>query len=148
MPREQIDPQWAARLLATEQPEPCVYFVGWEGGPIKIGRAANVQHRLHQMQVHCPYDLRLLATRKGGADLEAFYHSVFARDRIRGEWFERSWHLEQEIGKLSGEVRGWPMIFPPRSRVNPRKRSLNPTGPAPTAPLCPAAAAKTRLPTT
>lgn len=110
---EGMDAEWFARLL-EQQRESVVYFLGWEGGPIKIGYALNVQHRLHQVQVHCPFDVKVLATRKGGADLEAFYHRRFADYRLRGEWFDRGWHLMQEIGKLNRTIRGHPMIFPER----------------------------------
>jgi hypothetical protein len=115
--RERVDPDWVARLLAESAPRPKVYFIAWEDGPIKIGWTANVQHRLHQIQASCPYDIGILALREGPRDLELFYHRAFARWRLRGEWFDRHPLILNEIGKLAGTIRGLPMIFPPRPKA-------------------------------
>lgn len=123
------DEDWHRRLLAMRE-QPRVYFIGWEDGPVKIGHAQDVRHRLHQIQAHCPFDLGILATREGGRDLEAFYHQRFAGCRMRGEWFARGHDLMREIGKLNGTVPGRGMLFPPRPILKlrfaqPEERSGN-----------------------
>jgi hypothetical protein len=121
--RETIDEDWCRRLLAEGRPRPKVYFIAWADGPVKIGWTKNVQHRLHQIQASCPFDLDLLAVREGPKELELAYHRRFDPWRLRGEWFERHPLLLNEIGKLNKTVRGNGMLFPPRPRHKPRGSS-------------------------
>lgn len=81
-----------------------VYFVqcGHERGPIKIGYADNVATRLSKLQNGCPYPLSLLAafaTEHPQADEHAL-HGRFARQRMRGEWFEWSAELSAVIAAI------------------------------------------------
>lgn len=88
-----------ARAAVSNQAQ--VYFVEMgEGGPIKIGKAVNVQKRVCQLQVGLPLPLRLLAVCDGGRAKEREYHARFASACIRGEWFERVPDLLAEISAL------------------------------------------------
>jgi hypothetical protein len=76
------------RLPAMLDTRP-VYFVQADGGPIKIGLAANPRRRVADLQTSSPYPLRLVATLPGqGAMGESALHAKFAHLRMHGEWFE------------------------------------------------------------
>ncbi len=65
-----------------------VYFVqGEDGGPIKIGQAEDLAHRLMQMGTSRPDRLVALASAPGSVDDERRIHSHFAAIREKGEWF-------------------------------------------------------------
>lgn len=78
-----------------------VYFMGWKGGPVKIGLADNVKVRRDTLQVACPYPLDILAVTVGGLRAELEYHRQFKEHRLRGEWFERAPEIETEIARLN-----------------------------------------------
>jgi len=82
-----------------------VYFIGGDEGPVKIGMTTNLALRLQHMQTGSPIELKVLATVAGGAEVERGYHAAFANYRIRGEWFERSPAIVQEINYLSAKCR-------------------------------------------
>lgn len=64
------------------------YFIqAGENGPIKIGKAGDVDKRLRDLQVSNHEELRLLLVLPR-ADVERFIHRRFAHCRRRGEWFE------------------------------------------------------------
>jgi predicted GIY-YIG superfamily endonuclease len=71
-----------------------VYFVrAGNRGAIKVGVARNVERRISTMQTGNPFKLNLLASiscdsRVSAYALEAKIHKFFARQRIRGEWFQ------------------------------------------------------------
>lgn len=67
-----------------------VYFVQpVDGGPIKIGIAANVASRLSGLQTGSPVELRVLGIIPGvRPSREAELHERFASTRKHGEWFE------------------------------------------------------------
>lgn len=68
-----------------------VYFVqGADGGPIKIGIAADPEARLGFLQISSPSKLRITRTVEGGREKERELHGRFSDDRIRGEWFRAS----------------------------------------------------------
>jgi len=59
---------------------------------MKIGRAADVEARLRQLQTGCPAELKIMARIKcrdvaHAVQVERAAHSTFAKHRIRGEWF-------------------------------------------------------------
>lgn len=95
----------AARLvlLAEEEAERTttsrVYFIqsGGAQGPIKIGRAEDVDARLRELQTGNPQKLTLLATMRGGRAAERTLHARFRTSRIRGEWFVPSPELLEVI---------------------------------------------------
>ncbi len=70
-----------------------VYFIqSGKNGPIKIGLARSIQKRLETMQTGNPYELRLITSvhcdsRAQAESLEKHFHRLFARKRLRGEWF-------------------------------------------------------------
>lgn len=73
--------------------KPEVYFVeGGEGEQrlIKIGYSNDTRTRLGELQVGSPVELRLLGTIAGSRATEAQLHTIFAADRVRGEWFRPS----------------------------------------------------------
>jgi hypothetical protein len=72
-----------------------VYFVKAFGKPprMKIGKAADVEQRIRELQTGCPYELKLMATIKCRSDQHAFQverlaHEFFKEFRTRGEWFK------------------------------------------------------------
>lgn len=78
-----------------------VYFVqGFDGGPIKIGRARDPHLRVRELQTGSPVPLDLLCTLPGGEVLEAGLHAAFAGSRLHGEWFAPTLGLESLIENL------------------------------------------------
>jgi len=68
---------------------PWVYFIqAKSGGPIKIGKAANVRRRLKALQSASPEKLKILGATRVLSEPEV--HRMFWKERIRGEWFEPS----------------------------------------------------------
>lgn len=66
-----------------------VYFIQTvcPTGFVKIGIALNPKHRLGDLQMSCPYELRLLAWISGGEAKERELHARFNNAHVRGEWF-------------------------------------------------------------
>lgn len=65
-----------------------VYFIrAGESGPVKIGSADDVAHRIAELQAGNPEPLILLRQIDGGRQTEHFTHRHFKHLRIRGEWF-------------------------------------------------------------
>jgi hypothetical protein len=72
-----------------------IYFIqaGGERGPVKIGYAGSVRAihaRLALFQTAHMEPLTLLSYVEGDKGVEREFHAMFARDRIRGEWFRYS----------------------------------------------------------
>jgi hypothetical protein len=69
--------------------EPAVYFFqAGENGPIKIGYASNIRHRLENIQTGNHEEIRVLgwicpATK----NMEREIHGRIKEHRIRGEWY-------------------------------------------------------------
>ena len=90
-----------AEARAAVSNEAQVYFVQMGvGGPIKIGKALNVQRRIGVLQVGFPIPLTLLAVCDGGVAREREYHARFAAARLRGEWFDPVPDLLLEVSRL------------------------------------------------
>ena len=71
-----------------------IYFIqAGNDGPIRIGYAAKVGHRIKMLQRRSPVPLRLLATIDGSVELEAYLHNRFWHLRQHGKWFK----ADQEI---------------------------------------------------
>lgn len=85
-----------------------VFEVFAEPGVVKIGRSLNATRRLIQIQTCCPYELWLRAVIPGGGGLEPFLHELFARSRMRGEWFrlddERLGRLDSFVSAANGSI--------------------------------------------
>lgn len=78
----------SGKSLRTERA--CVYFAqAGDGGPVKIGFSRSGPGRIKDLQIACPWDLRLIGVMAAdGMDAERRLHQRFASARIRGEWFE------------------------------------------------------------
>jgi len=67
--------------------EPCIYFIGPDDGPIKIGLSNAPLERLACFQIGSPVTLKIHALTKGDFAAEQAYHARFAAHRLHGEWF-------------------------------------------------------------
>lgn len=80
-----------------------VYFIqAGDSGPIKIGSSNSPTTRLSELQIGSALDLRLLRQLPGTADDERALHARFAAHRIRGEWFEPSPEVLEEVSRGDG----------------------------------------------
>lgn len=77
-----------------------IYFAGPVGGPIKIGRTANLARRMKELRCSSPDEVCLWAVASGASLDEGAYHLRYAATRIRGEWFHRTPEIEAEIVRL------------------------------------------------
>jgi hypothetical protein len=83
------DPRWLlGRKARAKRQATYVIRRGGEGGPVKIGRAADVEKRLASLQTACVEALELIAVLRN--DHEADLHERLAKHRVRGEWFDGS----------------------------------------------------------
>lgn len=81
--------QWAEAVIKPAVDE-CTYIYciqSGDGGPIKIGKADDVEARLAGLQVGNPARLRLMAAVRAPAQLEKQLHAYLDEHRIGGEWF-------------------------------------------------------------
>lgn len=83
----------AARGVVAEA-QPVVYYARF-ADRIKIGTSVSLRSRLAVV----PHD-ELLATERGGRELEQLRHRQFAEWRIRGEWYESAAPLMAHIARL------------------------------------------------
>lgn len=80
--------RWMPRLkaLSPEEMNCFTYFIqAAKGGPIKIGKANDIKHRLSSLQGGSPWPLVCIACIRG--NVEAELHHRFRKLRIGGEWF-------------------------------------------------------------
>jgi hypothetical protein len=71
-----------------------IYFIqAGNDGPIRIGYAANVEHRIRMLQRRSPIPLRLMTVIGGSIEVEAYLHNRFWHLRQHGKWFK----ADQEI---------------------------------------------------
>lgn len=78
-----------------------IYFVGPEGGPIKIGFASRLHMRLKDLRSANALPLVVHASVQGPPRLERQYHKRFAEHRLHGEWFDPHPDILAEIARLS-----------------------------------------------
>jgi len=78
-----------------------VYFV-YCAGRIKIGYTAEIRNRMASMASNCPAPITLLLTIRGGLHDEAYYHEMFAADRVHLEWFRLSYELRDFLDSQIG----------------------------------------------
>lgn len=77
-----------------------VYFIQSPEGPVKIGWSADLKRR--HASLATPGGLGVvLATIKGGVDLEAHFHETLADYRMNGEWFRP----EPPVLELAASIR-------------------------------------------
>lgn len=67
-----------------------VYFIGARRGPVKIGYTTDPVRRLIKLQAGSPQWLVIHAMHAGTKEDERAYHTQFTKERLHGEWFERS----------------------------------------------------------
>lgn len=76
------------------------------GGPIKIGVAHEVNSRLAAIQIHCPFELKVLhVIEHGGYAIERELHRRLKQYRLHGEWFEETtwlWDAVRNV-KFAGQ---------------------------------------------
>lgn len=65
-----------------------VYAVQSSTGPVKFGIAEQLRERFAALCHGSPVPLKCLGWFKGGRDEERIIHSIFAADRLHGEWFQ------------------------------------------------------------
>ncbi|MFC8704124.1 GIY-YIG nuclease family protein [Streptomyces anulatus] len=66
-----------------------VYVIGdGRSGVVKIGMTSNLRRRLSGLQTGSAYELRVLWSFGGDAELESYLHSRFVQKRMVGEWFD------------------------------------------------------------
>ena|GEM_PF-5866137 len=61
-----------------------------QAGPFyKIGKATDLQRRLHQIKLQLPYPVKLIHTihTRDIGGVETYWHKRFAHQRSNGEWF-------------------------------------------------------------
>ncbi len=77
--------------VAPESRRSRVYFIqSGDSGPIKIGVSVSVDTRLKNIQVYHPLPLRVIGLIEGTVKKEHEVHTLFAKHRLRGEWFSPS----------------------------------------------------------
>jgi len=81
-----------------------VYFIT-DGEFIKIGKANDPIERMRTMQTGNARELKMLGYYEDyDEELEGYMHKIFAKDRVRGEWFKPSKDLYRF---LAFEVRSY-----------------------------------------
>lgn len=90
---EHLRQRRAQQLISDESEknsgEMCVYLIGCEGLH-KIGISSDPQHRMDQLKVANPFDLKLEAYSyvKDADSVERKYHQMYEMYNKRGEWFD------------------------------------------------------------
>lgn len=67
-----------------------VYFI-WCEGMVKIGFCkSNLQRRVDELQIACPFPVEFLGAIQSDSamTLEASFHARFEQFHVRGEWFK------------------------------------------------------------
>jgi hypothetical protein len=71
-----------------------IYFIQAElGGPIKVGCSFDPERRLRQLQLLCPFKLKLLGRLIGSRADEKKMHEAMRKHHAWGEWFHPSRYL-------------------------------------------------------
>ena len=84
-----------------------VYFLRHALGPIKIGVTINMGIRNNEFQQFSPWDIKLVAFVRGTSQHESFIHMMFAKSRIRCEWFFPTDELNNLINEVAATGE-WP----------------------------------------
>lgn len=103
---QRVDKPGKPRVPAENEPEahparPWVTYVVrlGESGPIKIGKAIDVDARIAKLQTGCPEKLHVIKVI--GKNIEAELHRRFADYRKHGEWFDPAPELVDFFAKES-----------------------------------------------
>ena len=90
---------------SPEDADGFVYFIEAIGlKKIKVGYSKDVESRLRQLQTAMPFEMRILASVPGTIALESEIHRLFAKTRVRGEWFEDTEKLREYIAAIRRTV--------------------------------------------
>lgn len=84
-----------------------VYFIqAGDNGPVKVGWARDVSHRLRDHQIGNPYDLSVIATVMASRRaLEGEFHRALRGYHMRGEWFRWAHPFSAMVKKIAaGEL--------------------------------------------
>lgn len=92
---------------------PYVYFVAGHG-VVKIGFSSMIAERMRQLTTSSHTRLRFLAAVPGNENVERAYHSRFADDRKKGEWFRLSGAVRAAIH----EIKGGTIVYPLEERLD------------------------------
>jgi hypothetical protein len=67
----------------------CVYVIGTNEGPYKVGITGDLNARIKTLQTACPHPLRAVVTAgtKTAKEHERILHSALSQYRLSGEWF-------------------------------------------------------------
>lgn len=77
-----------------------IYFISAdEANKVKIGFTNNLKKRLKQLQTSSPFELKVLLILEGDEHKEKELHLKFKKQRVNGEWFEKT----EEISKFISE---------------------------------------------
>ena len=84
--------------------EPRVYFVQCvPDGPIKVGVVfSSMRQRMNQIQLNCPYIIKMLGTVSGGYDVELKVKQDLTAWSLHGEWFRPAPEVKAYIRKTLG----------------------------------------------
>lgn len=82
------------------------FFQRGEDGPIKIGASNDLARRFREIQTGCAEPLRVLGVVVlGGRQMEQRLHTMFAVDRLHGEWFRPTQFLYEVISDYAGAIK-------------------------------------------
>ncbi len=90
MSKAEIESAAAMYLMGYTKEKTNVYLMqSVEGGPIKIGKANNIEQRLRTHQSSHHTELRIIFAVLGCAQsFEGYFKKEYIEYRIRGEWFK------------------------------------------------------------
>jgi hypothetical protein len=88
--------------------EPVIYVIETDSDPkyYKIGYAQDPNRRISELQVGCPFDLKVVTTVPGDIEglspreFERMIHGYLAEHKARGEWFHASDYVEGVVEVL------------------------------------------------
>lgn len=79
-----------------------VYFIKAEETPyIKIGFTENLYARISDLQIGCPYKLKVVRTIEGSYREEKLLHTLFAAYHKSNEWFEITEEMVMDLDKFA-----------------------------------------------
>lgn len=95
--------------MSTDLSLTSIYIIGPEGGPYKIGYAADPKSRLSNLQVGQAVEIKLHYSEETDTEkakvIEKIIHKTLAHKRVRGEWFNIP--LDEAIGEVKYAFIRW-----------------------------------------
>lgn len=65
-----------------------IYAVCTQSCFVKVGTTLDIERRVAELQVGCPFPLKLFAVREGDEAREAAIHFALSKFAVGGEWFK------------------------------------------------------------